>query len=138
MKTPRQILLDTHTPAQQQLDRIRARALATALGRKPALFHRLPPALLARWVWNDLILACKPAWPALAAIWVGILGLNLATPRSSGAAAHTKAPPPSQVSTGLNENRRILADLLDRPPTVIHKHSILKPRTARREPIVIC
>ena len=138
MKTPRQVLLDMHAPAQKQLDRIRARTLAAALGRKPALSRGLSPSILARWVWNDLILACKPAWPALAAIWVGILGLNLATPRSSGAAAHTKAPPPSQVSTGLNENRRILADLLDRPPAVIHKHSILKPRTARREPTVIC
>ena len=140
MKTPREVLLEQHQKSEAKLDRVRRAAVAVAQGKSVEIPGQSLAEKLPAWIWNELILPYKLVWSGLATVWVGILGLNFATPDVESEASAKARPTQSvQVMIALSDNKRMLSDLLDRPlPATSLKPSILKPRTEIHVPIAAC
>lgn len=96
-----------------------------------ALPLRRPTTLFGR-LWRELFLVCRPAWAALAAVWVVTLSLHLAAADWAGApdaAALAATPPGQDTLAALREQQQFLAQLLDLAPTGA---PALAPRPGRR------
>lgn len=129
MPSPRDILLARHAAAELRLDVLRATVLADLerASRRPA-----SPLDLLRAVWRELVVPCRPAWVALAAVWAVLLVLNGAgRPRGE-----TTLPASSETVAAVAqwlERRRALAELTapaavparKSPETVVPGHSHL-------------
>jgi hypothetical protein len=64
--------------------------------------------------WREWLWPCPQAWAGLAALWMGVLGLNLTAPSNEVTAiASLTAVIPTGTATNLAEQRRELARLLD-------------------------
>ena len=112
MKTPRELILERHQAAEAKLEAIRAADLAAeARGqRQPSLSL----AAIARKFWLEALWPWRRVWIGLAASWLFILGLNLATgdiPRTASA----KPPRPGpEVLAVLQQQEQLLTQLLGR------------------------
>jgi hypothetical protein len=146
MKTPKQILLESHRATEPQLDRLREEVLATEFGLpavnpsnssegpavslskgRPSRYRNLPTALLQK-LWLELIWPSRRAWAGLAAVWVGLAAVYLSTQRPGD----PKLPPPNpQMVAAWMQEQQLLAQLLDRPTRVAAKTS----PPARPEPV---
>lgn len=73
MKTPRELLLTRHAAARPRLDEVRAAVLAEMRAAKDVN----PSQSLGTTLWQQLVIACRPAWVALGAAWGLILLLNI-------------------------------------------------------------
>ncbi len=133
MKTPRALLLARHRAAEPALDQLRREVLAaTAAPSHRAALPPTPGVSGFGRLWRELFLVCRPAWAALAAVWVVALGLHLAAADWSGApAASALAAVPAGQDTlaVLHEQQQFLAQLLDLAPTGA---PALAPRPGRR------
>ena len=112
MKTPRNILLARHQAAEPKLDIVRAQALATLAPRESQ-----PRPLARRWLTacQELFRIPRVAWAGLAAVWLVILGLNVATHETvpatpSSPRAETKRSP--ETLQALREQKRLFAELV--------------------------
>jgi hypothetical protein len=76
MSTPRELLLARHRRAARRIETARRRALLEALPRSEALWWRL--AL------EELFAPQRAFWAALAALWILMLGFQLATRPAGG------------------------------------------------------
>jgi hypothetical protein len=79
---------------------------------------------------------CPRAWAALAAVWVVILAVNLSLRDNPGTFVANSAPPSPQVLAALQQQRRLLSELIGQsltpeaePPTLL----LPRPRSERRE-----
>ena len=75
-------------------------------------------------------------WSGLAAVWVVIVGLNLAAREPKTAAARTRLPPASEVRFAVQQKQSLLADLaaLSEPPAADKvKTAPPTPRSDRRK-----
>ncbi len=124
MKTPRDLLFDTHRAAVPQLDRIRAEVVAQLSPR-----DETPRASLlfaaARKLWEEIVSPCRRAWTGFAVVWIALLGVHLATPRSV-----VKAVP--IPASAFEQRRQLLAELLQPPRAELRKPPALPPPQARR------
>jgi hypothetical protein len=81
-----------------------------------------------------LILPYRRVWAGLAAVWLVILGVNLATVTETRPVTLAKMPPPSpEALTVLREQKQMMAQLLGplaSPPAL---PGIPGPRSERRE-----
>ncbi len=109
MKTPRDLLLARHHPATPQLDSVRAQALAAAFPNTRTPRHAT--ARLRDW-WQELFWPARRAWLGLAAVWVVILGSQLAR-TERGHAEHFASVPAPVLQQLLREQLRLRAELLD-------------------------
>jgi hypothetical protein len=120
MKTPREIILERHRAAEEKLNAISAEELASVSRASAevqtrsnitALFHDVIEGF-----WHQAIWPWRRVWAGLAAIWIGILALHLASgelPHSSRAEmAETRNP---QVLSALREQNKLMVQLLDPP-----------------------
>jgi hypothetical protein len=119
MKTPREILLTRHQSANPKLDDRRTKALSTVFSNAPctarnaSMESRLPVrAALA--VWRELIWPCRRAWSGMAALWVVMWGINLGLSETQKADLSAPAASASALFEALEEQRRVLAELI--PP----------------------
>lgn len=100
MKTPRDLLLARHHPATPQLDAMRAQALAAAFPNTRA--PRPATARIRDW-WQELFWPARRAWLGLAAVWVVILGSQLArTERGTPSISPACLPPSCSNCCGNN------------------------------------
>jgi hypothetical protein len=72
MKTPRDLLLTRHAAASPRLDELRAAVLAEMRAAKDVI----PSQSLGTTLWQQLVIACRPAWVVLGAAWGLIFLLN--------------------------------------------------------------
>jgi len=146
MKTPREILLNRHTSATPKLDAIREQVIADECevtignpflrsgateGRRQSAIGN-PSAFWRAWLWPH-----PKAWAGLAAVWVVIFGLQLAARDAAPALAQSSATLSPQAVATLQEQRRLLAELIDQSAPVEaapRKSFPPRPRSeARRE-----
>ncbi len=135
MKTPREILLQRHRATEPRLDGIR-RDVISRLANPPGL--RIERSLLRalHTLWRELIWPCRRTWAGLAAVWVVLLTLQLAS-RDPAEVAARKTPPPSpEVLMVLRQQQLLLAELVERPaPRAADrpKSAPARPRSQRPE-----
>ena len=128
MKTPREILLQQHRAAEPKLDAIR-RAVIASLPLKPAaLAPGLPPALV-RGLWRELNWSGFPRWAGLAAVWVVILALQLASRDHTDVVARHTPPPSPEMLMALRQQKLLLSELIERPePCAADRPKAVPPR----------
>lgn len=122
MKTPRQIILERHRSAETKLKEISEHELATLA--QPSAMQKADAAqpqsqallrLMFDGFWREAVLPWRRVWAGLAAAWLAILAVNLAsggssTRVSSSEMAMAKNP---EVISELREQRKLLAQLLE-------------------------
>ncbi len=122
MLSSREILLARHRAVEPRLDAMRVAVLAagTRAVRQPVLLNAL------RTLWRELVVPCRPAWVAFAAVWVVLLVVNGAG-RSAGHEVRPTASEMAMTIASWREQRRLLAELTSpaAPP------SMNKPATNR-------
>jgi hypothetical protein len=111
-------------PLREIPDGWRAKIMAAA---QPA------PPWWRQWLWP-----CPQAWSALAAVWVVILGMNLAAGKSPGQPPGATVVCSRQELQGLKEQQQRLAQLVSpgEPMAAEPPKAILAPRSERRRAIV--
>jgi hypothetical protein len=114
MKTPRQILLESHRATEPQLDRLLEEVLAAEFGStmlRPSKNRHFAAAILQK-LWLELIWPSRRTWAGLAGVWVALAALYLTTQRP----ADPKLPPanPQMIAAWMQE-QQLLAQLLERP-----------------------
>jgi len=110
MKTPKEIILESHRAAEPRLDRLREAVLAAELGR-PASRPNFAAAL-AQKLWLELIWPSRRAWAGLAAVWVVLAVVHFATQRPIDSTLYPVNP---QLMTSWVQEQQLLAQLLDHP-----------------------
>jgi hypothetical protein len=115
MKTPREILLERHRAAEGKLDAIRREALQLAAEGQAASAQKpkLTLAMIPLTIWRELFLPARRIWAGLAAVWVLIFVLRVASSEPSPAYANNSQPPPSsQDVEALKSQQKLFAELL--------------------------
>jgi hypothetical protein len=111
MKTPREVLLDQHRVAQPHLDSMRGKVVAS-LAQKPE--GDVTPSNLLEGC-REFFRMPRLVWVALAAAWMVIIALNLASferapaPMQTANAAPSRSP---EILQALREQRRLFAELV--------------------------
>ena len=129
MKTPRELILERHQPAEAKLKAIRAEDLAACTRSAEQASRQRPPefdfATAVVRFWQENFWPWSRAWIGMAAAWVFILGFSLGA-RETPRTASTKPPQPDAVAVALlQEQKQLLTQLLglDEPPLVSHFRS---------------
>jgi hypothetical protein len=139
MKTPRELILQHHQPAEAKLKAILAEDLAACARSAVEPSRQPPPAFdfvtaVARF-WRETFWPWRRAWIGMAAIWVFILTFSLFTGEMPKNASTRLARPDPQVSVVLQEQKQLLTQLLGPgvPPLVSHLRTP-GPRSAAKPP----
>ncbi len=100
----------------------------------PLTIHHSPFTVRAPW-WRELFWPNPAAWASLAAVWVAIFALNLASSENSSASAAAAPATSPEVMQALNQQRLLFAELIrstDLPPTEPPKPFLPRPRSETR------
>jgi hypothetical protein len=109
MKTPREILMAKHRPAEPKLDAIRGEVVAqyreTQRGARSPFKLTIFPQLL----WRELVMPSRWTWGTLAAAWVLIVAVNfsLRNPALAGTVRMS-----AQAMMSFQEQQKLLNELL--------------------------
>lgn len=133
MKTPRNILFSRHQAAASKLDIIR-RSVVGQLnnqGTKEPSF----PASFVSWLlhcpnklWQELVWPSRRIWAGLAAIWIGILIVNISQREHSPTMAMKSEPSP-QMILSFRQQEKLLAELIGpNEPVVAEPPKVVGPR----------
>ena len=148
MKTPREILFKRHRGVEPKLDAIRQKALAevsTAAARDSATIQtnrrKSPfPGTILRTAWIELISPYRRAWAGMAVLWLAVAAANLAM-KGPSSSAPARSVPAANVLQALEEQRRLMAELLpssDTAPTAKRPEPKGQPRSERRISVKAC
>ncbi len=138
MKTPREILFERHRQAEPRLDAVRQKALAVL--RSSESVDALQPGhgagpfkrrtqnaergimratrqvgAVLRKAWLELVWPSRRAWAGIAALWLVVLAANLEMKATFPAAPAVRAAPTRELVQAMEEQRRLLAELLQPP-----------------------
>lgn len=122
MKTPREILLARHQPAESKLDRIRRDAIRVAadVNRRSPTVRELTfaaTALRALAVpFRELIWPCRRTWAGLAVVWVALLVFNLTQAERGQTVVAKSTISPGELRLALLEQQRLLTELIGPSP----------------------
>jgi len=136
MKTLREILLERHTAAEPALDDVRRKSLASLSSPYPISQNWAVSVMVA--VWNELILPCRRVWSGLAAVWLVIVGLHLATGSKPKMTVAESEPLDRATIMVLREQRQIMAQMLETaPPAAAARPPAPGPRGDVRRPVAM-
>lgn len=142
MKTPREILLNRHQAVKTKLDRIRRTVVAEMTGREMdsrarGSWPELPWLVMAaRTLWHGLVLPARRIWAGLAAVWVAIVAMRLATGDTEPPLVGAVAPPSPETIAVLRQQQQLLAELIGPLETSVAERPdpfVPRPRSERRE-----
>jgi len=125
MKTPRQILLGRHHQAEPKLDEVRRKALirlAESAGAEvPATGRDSGEVILValKKAWMELIWPSRRAWAGMAVLWLIVGAANLEMKRTVQGVPATRSAPVRELAQGLEEQRRLLSELLQTAKTLL-------------------
>jgi hypothetical protein len=131
MKTPREVLLERHRQAGPELDRIRRETLAQLAGPTAGQVSATPrsPILAAlQRAWMELIWPSRQAWTGLAVLWLIVTAANLEMKTTLPSAPGARPAAVRELAQGLQEQRRLLSELLQTPKTPLAEPSRATPR----------
>jgi hypothetical protein len=139
MKTPRELILERHQPAEAKLKAIRAADLAGCARSAAQPSRQRPPAFdfttAAVRFWQETFWQWRRAWIGMAAIWVFILGFNLGGHETLRTASTKPPQPDAQVLAVLQEQKQLLSQLLEpRTPALISNLRTTGPRSEAKPP----
>jgi len=120
MKTPREIMLETHQAATPALDQLRATVIASEVGHlataKMQTAQVVPRRNLATAIglklWNELIWPSRQIWGALAAVWVVLGIINFSSRTSFQTPASSSADRSPEIFTDWGERQQLLSELM--------------------------
>jgi hypothetical protein len=126
MKTPRELLTQRHQSVEPKLDALRREVvaehvIAPQFQSGPEAAPGFHPRRFVKKLWQELVLPCRWAWSGMAAVWIAILALNLASSGSAPQLAAAKTSPRNpQIMAALKEQTQMRLQLLDQgaPPVV--------------------
>jgi hypothetical protein len=131
-------------PAQWRQEILFATRQAVRAEHAPCTTHHArvsPTGLSAIGNWLSAVLWPRPvAWAALAAVWLVILGLNLATNTGSPRLVQGATPPSPQLFMAFQEQQRLLSELLGPQETPVAeppKPAPPRPRSDLRRTLLI-
>jgi hypothetical protein len=130
MKTPRELLLARHADALPRLDALRAAVIV----QLPTPRSSAPSPSLGTTLWQQLVVAGRPAWMALGAAWALIFLLNTTSSPVAERPVVATAPPSSpEVEEILTAQRELWAELTSPgdPPPARAKEPPASPSGAR-------
>ena len=124
MKTPKEILLETHQVMTPRLDKLREDVLAVELGqanspispKRRNIFAAIPLKL-----WNELIWPSRRAWAGLAAVWVALAVVHFSQGSSSNPSPSALDP---QMIAAWDEQQKILEQFVNERTQVAEKVSL--------------
>ncbi|MEK7677460.1 MAG: hypothetical protein AAB676_16660, partial [Verrucomicrobiota bacterium] len=95
-------------------------------------------AAAARNFWQESLWPWRRTWLGLAAIWLVLLALNLATNERPKVASHKMPPPDPELMAALREQRRLMLQALEpiAPPPALHP-KIPGPRSEQRQTMIL-
>jgi hypothetical protein len=122
MKTPRDLILERVRSAESRLAEIRgadlaALSVAGASGKTDApgvlsgLLFKLQFAI--RQLWRESVWPWRRVWMGMAGLWFLILAVNVGTREIQLAGGHSYARPGTEFRAALQEQNRLMAQLLD-------------------------
>ena len=144
MKTPRELLLQRHAPAEAKLDAVRAEVIASLGGvgsapapTSPARVKPRPPAL-SWWLvaWRELFWSCRRAWLGVGAVWAVLFLVNLTVDDAPGASRTLALAPSPETRRRLREQFLLRAELMGTtlaPPPEPRVLAPPRPRSERRQ-----
>jgi hypothetical protein len=97
----------------------------------PSAIHHSPFTIHAPW-WRELLWPNPAAWAGLAAAWVVILALNLASSEKNNPDSATSPAPSPEVLQALIQQRQLFAELIrsgDLPPMERPRLFLPRPRS---------
>ena len=111
MKTPKEILLETHQSLAPRLDKLREEVLAAELSQatSPVLIKRrnIFTAIILK-LWNELIWPSRRTWAGLAAVWVALAVVHFS---QHDRGATFQVSPDPQILEAWNEQQAIFEQL---------------------------
>jgi hypothetical protein len=143
MKTPRELLLNRHAPANEKLDAIREEivcGIATEVNRRTAPgreFRFAATVLQALAVpFRELIWPARRIWAGLAAVWVALAIFNFAQADRREIVVAKSTVPAAEVRMAFQEQQRLLTEILGPPPAATPadppKPVVSQPRSESR------
>jgi hypothetical protein len=134
MKTPREILLERHRQAEPKLDEVRRKALDVVAAPSTGETWETTgdpggPILAAlKKVWRELIWPSRRAWAGLAVLWLVVGVANLEMKHSVQGVPPARPAPVRELAQGLEEQRRLLSELLQSPKIQLGERQRVTPR----------
>jgi hypothetical protein len=134
MKTPREILFEKHRSAEPKLDTVRRQALNIVANEKQ---HARRKRKIFNWpaipslFWRELILPYRRIWAGIAAAWILIFALNLASRDNSPTVVGVSPPPSPEMLIALENQKRLFAEMLVDSPKA---NDTDRPKPSRPSP----
>jgi hypothetical protein len=128
MKTPKEILLETHQALAPRLNQLREDVLATELSRAAADMSAKPPSrknIIAAAIiklWNELIWPSRRAWAGLAAIWIALAVVHFSQKSSDDS---TNSAPNPQMMADWDEQQKLQEQFVNQHMQVAEKTTVL-------------
>ncbi len=85
---------------------------------------------------TSLLWPSPKAWGALAALWIVALGINLSLREPERTVARAANVPSPEAMAQLEQQRRLLVELIGRPPLQAELKFLPRPHSERRDEIV--
>ena len=140
MKTPRELILEHHQSAEAKLKAIRAEhlsACARSAAAEASGDHQSTSSLsaIAAQLWQDLFWPWRRVWAGVAATWLVILGLGLATGEMPRIRVARLPQPDPEMLAALRQQEQLLTQLLGGPaPPPVSRPRTPGPRSAAEPP----
>jgi hypothetical protein len=109
MKTPREILMAKHCPAEPKLDAIRGKVVAQCRETQRSARSAFKLTIFPQLLWRELVMPSRWTWGTLAAAWALIFVVNFSL-RDPAAAGTVRMSAPAMMS--FQEQQKLLNELL--------------------------